>query len=240
VSITPEQTAHELREAVVSVPGQVMTNPAVYARGAELGFDGADFYIAGRGGALGDVPAGVVAAALVFFEPNMVRAAWQRSASVMTRREAAEEWAAAFASGAPQILPEDRDWKLCTDLLGRVLDAALVAGAPIFAGWRALPEPDDLRPLAMHRLNAIRELRGALHGAAVLTVGLLPVEAIAVLTPRMLKVFGWPDEPIDPAPLQQRWALAEARTDRMLGRSLSVLDDTERGALVEMLGNLES
>jgi len=240
VTITPEQTAHELRDAVVSVPGRVMTNRAVYAHGAELGFDGADYYIAGRGGALGEVPAGVVAAALVFFEPNLVHAAWQRSFPVMTRREAAESWAAEFAAAAPQVLPEDRDWKLCTDLLERVLDAALVAGAPIFAGWRTLPEPDDLRALAMHRLNALRELRGALHGAAVLTVGLLPIEAIAVLTPRMLKTFGWPDEPIDPAPLQQRWALAEARTDRMLGRSLSVLDDNERGALVEMLGNLET
>lgn len=240
MSITPEQAAHDLRGAVVSVPGRVMTNPAVYARGAELGFEGTDFYIAGRGGALGNVPAGVVAAALVFFEPNMVRAAWEQSAAVMTRRETAVEWAAAFATLAPQILPEDRDWRLCTGLLGRVADNALLAGAPLFAGWRALPEPEDLRALAMHRLNALRELRGALHGAAVLTVGLLPMEAIAVHTPRMLKVFGWPGEPIDPEPLHQRWALAEARTDRMFGRNLAVLDGTERGALVEMLGNLES
>jgi hypothetical protein len=240
MSITPEQAAHELRGAVVSVPGRVMTNPAVYARGAELGFEGTDFYISGRGGALGEVPDGVVAAALVFFEPNMVRTAWERSAAVLTRREAAEEWAAQFAGWAPQILPEDRDWELCTDLLGRVLDAAPVAGAPLFAGWRTLPEPDDLRALAMHRLNALRELRGALHGAAVLTVGLLPIEAIAVLTPGMLKVFGWPTEHIDTEPLHQRWALAEARTDRMFGRHLAVLDDTERGALVEMLSTIST
>jgi hypothetical protein len=32
--------------------------------------------------------------------------------------------------------------------------------------------------------------------------------------------------------------LAEARTDRMFGRYLAVLDDDERGALVEMLGTI--
>lgn len=240
MSITPEQAAHELRGAVVSVPGQVMTNPAVYAHGAELGFEGMDFYIAGRGGALGDVPADVVTAAFVFFERNTVRVSWERSAAVMTRRQAAQEWAAVYADWAPRLLPDDRDWKTAAHWLARVSDAALVSGAPLFAGWRDLPEPDDLRARVMHRLNGLRELRGALHGAAVLTVGLLPMEAIAVHTPGMLKFYGWPTDHIDTEPLHQRWALAEARTDRMFGRHLAALDDTERGALVEMLGNLES
>jgi hypothetical protein len=236
--MTPEQAAHEMREAVVSIPGRVMRDAATYAHGAELGFEGMDFYIAGRGGALGDVPADVVTAALVFFEPNTVRAAWERSAAVMSRGRAAGEWASMFYAWARQSLPEDRDWAMATDLLRRALDATLVAGAPLFAGWRALPRPEDLRELALYQLNALRELRGALHGAAVLTVGLLPIEAIAVRTPNLLQVFGWPEDPIDPEPLHQRWALAEARTDRMVGRCLAVLDDAERGALVQLLGTL--
>ena len=78
------------------------------------------------------------------------------------------------------------------------------------------------RALALHRLNALRELRGALHGAAVLTVGLQPVEAIVVRTPRRCSsVFGWTDAPLDAAPFIERWALAEARTDRMVGRHLA-------------------
>jgi hypothetical protein len=122
--------------------------------------------------------------------------------------------------------------------LERVSGSALVSGAPIFAGWRDLPEPDDLRALVLHRLNGLRELRGAMHGAAVLTVGLHPMEAIAVQTPGMLKFYGWPTDRIDTEPLHQRWALAEARTDRMFGRHLGVLDGDERDALVEMLGTL--
>ena len=103
-----------------------------------------------------------------------------------------------------------------------------------------LDEPEEPKALALHRLNALRELRGALHGAAVLTVGLAPVEAIAVRTPAMLSVFGWPEPHPDPKPLHERWALAEARTDRMLGRHLAVLDDAERTQLVELLGRVET
>ena len=238
MTITAEQAAHEMRDAVVSVPGRVMMHPATYARGAELGFEGVDFYFAGRGGVLGDVPADVVTAALVFFEPGYVRTSWARSAAAMSRREAADVWAGLFYAWARENLPEDRDWLWCTEVLRQVLDAASVAGAPLFAGWCNLPQPEDLRALAIHQLNALRELRGALHGAAVLTVGLLPAEAIAVRTPKMLRVFGWPDEPIDPEPLHQRWGLAEARTDRMFGRALSVLDGDTRAALVELLGTL--
>ena len=90
---TPEQAAHELRHAIVNVPAQVMMEPANYARGAELGFEGMDFYVAGRGGVLGEVPAGVVAATFVFFAPALVEEGWNRSASVMPRAQAAREWA---------------------------------------------------------------------------------------------------------------------------------------------------
>ena len=72
----------------------------------------------------------------------------------------------------------------------------------------------------------------------MLTVGLAPVEAIVVRTPTMLSVFGWPEPHPDPKPLHDRWALAEARTDRMFGRHLAVLDDEERAELVEVLGSL--
>lgn len=240
MSITPEQAAHELRDAIVNLPSKLMTNPEAYARGGELGFEGMDFYISGRGGAVGDVPADVVTAAFVFFEREAVRVPWERSAAVMTRRQAAEAWASVYAQWADRLLPADRDWQLCADSLAIVSDAALVSGAPIFAGWRDLPEPGDLRALVMHRLNGLRELRGALHGAAVLTVGLHPMEAIAVQTPGMLKFYGWPTDHIDTEPLHQRWALAEARTDRMFGRHLTILSDDERAALVDTLSNLES
>jgi hypothetical protein len=236
--MTPEQAGHELREAVVRIPGGYMTAGSTYARGAELGFAGADFYVSGRAGVLGEVHADIVVAALVFFAPDLVHEAWARTAPVLPRAQAAAEWAAAGHAWATEHLPDEVDWNTVAALLGRVVHAAPVAAAPLFAGWRALPEPEDVKALAMHRLNALRELRGALHGAAVLTVGLTPIEAIVVRTPTMASVFGWPEPHPEPKPLHDRWGLAEARTDRMFGRNLAVLDNDERAELVEMLAPL--
>jgi hypothetical protein len=47
--------------------------------------------------------------------------------------------------------------------------------------------------------------------------------------------MGWDGDPLDAAPLQERWRLAEARTDRMLGRHFAVLDAGERAELVDLL-----
>lgn len=237
--MTPEQAAHEARDAIVSLPSRFMTDPATHARGTELGFEGFDFYTAGRGGALGDVPADVVVSAFVFFPPAAVQAAWERSAPLMPRREAAMEWARCAHSWARDHLGSQTDWTRLSELLGRIVWSADVAGAPLFAAWRTLPEPPPLeaKALTVHRLNALRELRGALHGAAVLTVGLRPFEAASVRAPKMMRIMGWQDPPEDPVPLRDRWQLAEARTDRMLGRHFSVLRDTERTELVDALGD---
>ncbi len=236
--MTPEQTAHDLREAIVRVPGGFMTAPGTYARGAELGFEGLDFYLAGRAGVLGDVPADVVVAALVFFAPGTVRDAWARSQSVMPRQRAAREWLATGYAWAEEHLPDDVDWTTVAALLAPVVRAAPAAGAPLFAALRTFDEPEEPKALALHRMNAVRELRGALHGAAVLTVGLAPVEAVVVHTPRMLRGFGWPEPYPDAEPLHARWSLAEARTDRMLGRHFAVLDEGERTELVALLGEV--
>ena len=112
-----------------------------YERGAELGFEGIDFYIAGRGGVLGDVPADVVVAAFVFFGPKRVHEAWERTAAVMPRREAAREWNACLVPWVDEHLGDEADWPRLADLLGRVVEAAPVAGAPVFAGFRPLPSP---------------------------------------------------------------------------------------------------
>jgi hypothetical protein len=214
-------------------------NAATFAHGSEIGFVGMDFYAAGRGGVLGDVRADVVVAAFVFFAPEVLATAWDRSESVMPRRRAAEEFAECGHRWAPEHLPPGVDYDRLAQLLGAVVANASVAAAPVFAGHRLLSLPDDAAALVQHRVNSIRELRGALHGAAVLTVGLTPREAIAVRTPEWSAVFGWPEPSPDPGPLKERWQLAEARTDRMLGKHLAVLDDSEREELVALMKSLK-
>jgi hypothetical protein len=234
--MTPEQAAHETRDAIVRGTGRFMMDPEAYAHGGMLGFDGMDFYLAGRAGVLGDVPGDVVAAALVFFAPETVCAMWDRAGAVMPRAQAAQAWADWAYAWARAHFTADLDWTRLAHLLARIVAAAPVAGAPLFAGWRLLPQPDDPQARTVYGMNALRELRGALHGAAVLTVGLSPLEAVSVRSPEMVSAFGWPEVVAETAPLRERWALAEARTDRMLGRHFSVLDETERKELVEMLG----
>jgi hypothetical protein len=233
--MTPEQAAHETAAAIGSVPARFMNDAATYVRGAELGFEGADFYVAGRGGTLGEVAADVVTAAFVFFAPETVRAAWERSGAVMSRADAVRAWLDIGYGFARENYSDDVDWARVAELAGRIAAAAPVAGAPLFAAWRTLPEPTDPKALASHHLNALRELRGALHGAAVLTVGLTPHEAVAVRAPELGAIFGWPDPMPDAAPLRERWQLAEARTDRMLGRHYRTLTEQERQEFVDLL-----
>jgi hypothetical protein len=232
--MTPEQAGHELRASLVRPAARFMTDAATLEIGANAGFEGFDFYVGGRGGALGDVPADVVVAAFVFFAPDHIRAAWERAGKVMPRRDAAALWAAAADNWARTNLDDAGPWDRLAELLDRVVQNAAVAGAPVFAGWRTLPEPEDAKARVAHHMNGLRELRGGLHGAAVLTVGLAPVEAVSVLVPDLLPVLGWNDEPPPAEPLKDRWQLAEARTDRMFGRHLAVLDAPEREELVEL------
>jgi Helix-turn-helix family len=238
--MTPEQAAHDTKAAVVSVPARFMTDAATYARGAELGFQGADFYFAGRGGVLGDTPADVVAAAMVFFAPETVRDAWERSSHVLPRRQTAEEWAQCAHVYAASNLPSSGDDARLAELLGTIVEHASPALAPLFAGWRSLPTPSGIKELVIHRLNALRELRGGLHAAAVTTVGLTPLEAIAVRAPRVAAIAGWTSPLPEVEPVQDRWTLAESRTDRMLGRHFAILDTDELAELVDLLGALNA
>jgi hypothetical protein len=231
--VTPEQASHETRDAVAAWTGLFIQDAATFTRGTELGFEGMDFYVGGRGGALGDAPADVVVAVFTFFGAELVRDAWNRAGKVMLRAEAARAWADAAHAWA-RSLPDTVDWTRLAELAGRVVASAPEQGAPLFAGWRTLPEPTDAPALAVHRMNALRELRGALHAAAVLTVGLTPADAVAAFNPRLLPVLGWPATHGDLAPLKERWQLAEARTDRMFGRHLGVLEPDEREAFVDI------
>jgi hypothetical protein len=238
--MTPEQAAHDTKAAVVDLPARFMTNAATFARGAELGFEGFDFYAAGRAGVLGDVSADVVVAALVYFEPQMLRDAWDRAGRVMARVRASQEWAECAHQYAREQLPSSSDDTRLAALLGRMESEASPVLAPVFAGWRALPEPVDAKELVYHRLYAMRELRGAMHAAAVLTVGLTPQQAIAVRTPQMASVFGWTAPLPEPDAFKERWMLAEARTDRMLGKHYAVLEPEERDELVELVRSIDA
>lgn len=237
--MTPDATATATANVVGDLPSRFMLDMATYGAAAEDGFEGMDFYVAGRGGALGDVPSAVVVAAFVFFEPGTVHDCWTRAADVMPRQAAADRWAAACHRWAEAHLGDDVDHGRLAELLGRMNAAASTAAAPCFGAWRVQPEPDADRPraLALHRLMVLRELRGGLHGAAVITHGLSPHAALTIHTPGMLPIFGWdgPHPDAEAAHSHTAWNEAETATDRALAPAYEALDEGERVELRELL-----
>ncbi len=226
--MTPEEAANATSTPISQVASHFILDPATYVRGGELGFDGMNFYVAGRGGVLGRVDADVVSAGFVFFNPTIVRTGWEASLAVMDPADAAAAFAACGHEWGRANLPDDLDAERLAELAGTVVAAASPSCAPVFAGWRALPAPDDPKARALHQMNLLRELKMAHHGAAVITEGLVPVEAMMVVQPYMAPVFGWPEPYPDPEPFRERWENAEAATIRAMATLLSVLDEAER------------
>ena len=234
---TPIETARRTARTIGDLPANFMLDGETYRAAAEVGYEGMAFYYAGRAGVLGDVDARVVTEAFVFFPPTSVEVAWTSSAEIEPRDASARRFAGALATWTDAHMPTDAlDYQRLADLLGIVIRKADPTGAPVFAGWRVLDEPDDPRALALHRLNALRELRAARHGAAVLEVGLAPLEALMVKTPFMADVFGWPEPRPEPdETLRERWQSAEDETDRRFAEDLAALDGAERAELEALL-----
>ncbi len=95
--------------AVSTIASHFMLAGATYKKGAELGFEGLDFYVTGRGGVLGDVDGGIVAAAFVVFEPAHVRTQWEKGTAAMAPHDAAREFARCAAAWAEEHVPEELD-----------------------------------------------------------------------------------------------------------------------------------
>lgn len=234
--MTPDEATAATADAVSGVASHFMLDMATYQRGGELGFNGMDFYFAGRAGVLGDVDADVVSAAMVFFNPTVVRGGWDGSAAAMPRRDAGAAFASCGYAWADAHLGDDVDHARLATLAGRITAGASPAGAPIFANWRLLDTPTEPKAAALHQMNLLRELRAALHGAAVLAAGIAAEDAVRFRTPAMAPLFGWAD-PLDEATsssLAPRWAEAEAATNRALAPAYAALDNAELDELVAL------
>ena len=228
--MTQAETAKAIARPIGELGGAFMLDGATYARGAELGFSGIDFYVLGRGGVLGDTIPDVVSSAFFFWNPEQVRSQWELARKVMDPATAAQEWVALCHSYGDAHLPDFDSLNRFSELAAKVTDAASPAGAALFAGWRSLEVPGTDRPKAraQHYLNSLRELRGGLHGGAILAMGLSPAEAVAVHSPGMAPVFGWDVStiPVDDTS-KSEWKIAETGTDLAMARVLHALSAEE-------------
>lgn len=226
--------------AVQDVGAKFMLDMDMYGEVAGLGYQGLGFYIAGRGGVLGDVEHVEVFEAMTFFPAETVQVGWETSASVESRADSASRFAAYAARwGADNIAEGTEGLDRLAELCDKVIRAADGSHAPLFAGWRELPEPDGEPELVVHRMNALRELRAARHIAAIREVGLDPAVAFMIRTPYMAAIFGWPEPAEPPADIDRDlWQTAEDITERAFAADLAVLDDDELSELCQLTDTL--
>jgi hypothetical protein len=236
--VTPELTAAVCKPTVQELGGAFTECPKTLRRARQLGLSGWAFFVAGRGGALGDVRPDTVAAALGFIAPALVTEGWNAARRVTTPAEVAAQSLAECCRWGAEHLDGFGGVDRLVELTERVVLAADPAGLPLFAAWRAMPVPvDGPGSRAALLLHLLREHRCGAHLLAIRTAGLSPVEAI-ISGPDGepgAVAFGW-QPPYPPlGPLVRRRAWAEALTDRVAGQAYEVLEIAERAELSVLL-----
>ncbi len=215
-----------------------MASRSTFQRGAEWGWtEGMTFYVAGRGGVLGDVDGAVVAAAFGFFNPEVLIPLWDRGVAVAGARAAARRYnEAAAAWGRDRLAGVEGIGRLAA-LGEQLLAAADTAALPLFAGWRAEPRVDDAAGHAGQVIHVLREWRGGNHLVATTAIGLRPLEA--VLTgdgAQQATVCGWQEPFPDWQALVPRREQAEELTDELCSGAFERgLDAAERAEFASLV-----
>jgi hypothetical protein len=234
--LTPAETAAALKKPIGDAGFQFMGDPLTREAGRALGLRGRPLYFLGRGGALGDVSAEVVVAAFAFFPPELVAEHWNAARAVMAPPAAAVAYAGMCNEWGRRNLGGLAGTERALELFERVADRAEPYGLPLFAGWRALPRPDDVPGRLAQVLNVLREHRGSVHACAVAAVGLPPLEAnlAGSYGAEGAKFLGWVEPFPDPEPYRAGWNRAEDLTSAATARAFEALTAAERTELVEL------
>ncbi len=233
--------AARVKRAVGVLGGAHFVSPQVKQLGKDLGLRGWPTYFAQRCAVLGSVPADVVASVCGFFPYDRVSDSWS-AVSEIDIDVAVEASAQAIADWGRERLVGAVDLEELATIAEEVIDRASPVGAPLFAGWRTIERPSDDAGRAALALMTLRELRGGLHLAAVLSCGVHPREAVLHGGGVDHATFyGWRDTQIEPSRLQlvtAGMAEAERRTDKMAGRSWSTIDLGKRAQFASLLDAL--
>ena len=209
--------------------------PETQARGAELGFKGPQFYFAGRGGLLGDCDADVVSAAFGYFNPVVVRRAWESAREVCPPRNAGRaHWACCADLGRARLadIAGLAEFVAAADAVNAAADPD---GLALYSAFRSEPLVDDLPGRAMQLVAILREYRGSAHLVAVRAAGLTTKQAHYLKRPGDVKMFGWGDDdaPKMPHDASERLERAERITDDIVSVAFATLDEGGRRALVD-------
>ena len=209
-------------------------SPSTIAVSKSLGLKGMEFYVAGRGGALGDCQGTVVAAAFGYFNPIIINAAWTLATAkhpARTLGSAHYECAAITGREKLSALPNLAEFVAAME---KVFDAMDPDGLALFAAFKSLPLVDDLPGRAMQLAASLREYRGSAHLVAVRASGVSAIQAHYIHHPNDMKMFGWSESeyPHVDDETRTRMVTAEELTDALCIAPYSVLNESERASLV--------
>lgn len=165
------------------IHGLIYFAPEAAEEYAALGVTGRTGYFASRSAPMGAVKAEVVMSTFFNFEPGLVRQAmdgvWDRvtpDALLAARLRAADR----MLRRTLGELAESPDVDEASVLARRAAEAAMphVSGKPLFAGHASLPWPDDPLLVLWHAQSLLREFRGDIHIAAMVSEGIDGCEAL--------------------------------------------------------------
>ncbi|MFI6812221.1 hypothetical protein ACIBG7_07430 [Nonomuraea sp. NPDC050328] len=242
----PRTTAAEVKGPIGVLGGKWMLSREAKAACEELRLGPREAYFRGRCGVLGEVHADVVTSVAVFFPPAHVTESWEGGRKVPVEQAVARYAVACQEWGRRNLGGFDGCARLA-ELLEPVVEHASPVGAPLFAGWRAVPLPADAPARATQLMHVVRELRGGVHAAAVVAAGMHPLDAMLAIehpgTPfgnvageTMAKFFEWPEPYPAPAPdVVERRKVIEEQTNDVMAPFFEVLSEVERDELIGLV-----
>lgn len=244
----PRTTAAALKGPIGKLGGKFMISRETKALCEQTGLGPREMYFRGRCGVMGEVDADVVTSVAVFFPHQHVKDSWEGGRRLPADK-AVEMYAEACQAWGRRNLGDREGIARIAELLEPVVENASSLGAPLFAGWRAVPLPKGDAPArAAQLMHLVRELRGGLHATAVLAEGLHPLDATLaadhtgtplsdVATGEMVaRFFTWPEPYATPGQdVIERRRRVEDRTDDLMIPALSALNEGESDELIALL-----
>jgi hypothetical protein len=209
-------------------------DPATRAVGENLGLNPMEFYVLGRGGALGDCGGGAVAANFGYFNPAVIAGAWESAKAKCAPRVAGTAHLECSAAYGRRHFAGVANLAAFVEAADAVNDAADPDGLGLYAAMKCEPLATDTPGRAMQLATVLREFRGSAHLVAVRAVGLDSKTAHHVSRPNDTAMFGWgPDDaPTITDATRRAMADAEKLTDDLVKPAYGVLDDAGRTAFL--------
>jgi hypothetical protein len=236
--VIPQQAGSASRTAVDALGSAFLEDPRTLRRARELGLTGWACYVAGRGGALGEVHPDTVAAALGLIAPEAVHEGWAAARGVLPPAEVAGQMLAECRRWGSERLDDVPGVNRLVVLAETVVLSADASGLALFAAWRAMPVPvDGLGARAAVALHLMFEYRAGALLLGVRASGLSPVQAL-IAGPEgesEAVAFGWQPPYPRRIPLLRRRAWADAVADHLCGQALCVLPSRERAELISLI-----